>query len=95
MTAATGRDQCLDAARVAVIERAGAYGQPVPFFTAVAKRWSLTLGVEITAREVVLCLIEMKVQRAIGGGGLDTFADIAGYAALGFELEAFFKEVVR
>lgn len=95
MSAASGRDQCLDVARVAVVERAGAYGSPAPFFAAVARRWSLTLGIDVTPRQVILCLVDMKLQRALSGGGLDTFADIAGYAACGFELEGFLPDEPR
>lgn len=88
---APGRTRCLERAHEAVVERAGAYGPPIPFFAAVARRWSLTLGVEVRAQDVVLCLIDMKMERAKAGGGVDTFGDIAGYAAIGFELDEFWR----
>lgn len=90
----TARAECLAAAEKAVGARGAAYGKPLPFFTKVAKRWSLTLGVEITPRCVVLCMLDLKQERAIAGGPLltstfDTLVDIAGYAALLAEIDAF------
>jgi len=81
------RELLLEAARTAVSERGDAYGNPAPFFAAVAKRWSLTLGVDVSARQVVLCLLDLKQQRAVAGSGDDTFADIAGYAACAYEID--------
>jgi hypothetical protein len=47
----------------------------------VAKRWSLVLGVEVTAAQAILCLIDLKAARlAHDPGHLDSITDIAGYA---------------
>ena len=81
------RIRCLDAARAAVVERAGAYGKPEDLFAAIARRWSLTLGVKIEARQVALCMIDLKMERAIVGGSEDSVIDIAGYAACLYELD--------
>jgi hypothetical protein len=58
------------------------YGEPVDLFEQVAKRWSLTLGAEISRAKVVLCLIDLKVARlARDPRHFDSQADVAGYAA--------------
>lgn len=83
----TARERCLDEARRIVMLRGALYRPPAPFFSKLARRWSLTLGVEVTARQVVLCLIDLKIERAAGGRHVDTVIDIAGYAACLAELD--------
>lgn len=90
--APTERERCLDAARAVVMHRGGQYRPPVPFFVSLARRWTLLLGVEIAAREVILCLIELKLERAKGAPHKDTVVDIAGYAACLAEIDAFFAD---
>jgi hypothetical protein len=49
----------------------------------VAKRWSVTLSTEISAAQVVLCLIDLKLARlAHDPAQLDSIVDVAGYAAV-------------
>ena len=50
---------------------------------AIAKRWSLTLGRPVTAAQVVLCLIDLKLAR-LGHDPKhqDWLVDVIGYAAL-------------
>lgn len=88
------RELCLEAARQAVVDRADNYRPPVLFFTALAKRWSLTLGVDVTPRQVALCMIELKMQRALARPHADTVVDIAGYAACLAEIDAFYAETM-
>jgi hypothetical protein len=69
-------------------DRRDSYGEPADFFDAVARRWSLALGVPITPRRVVLCLLEVKLQRLVRDPRhADSVADLAGYAAILSELE--------
>ena len=76
-------EQLLEHAADIVTRRRREYGEPVDLFGQVAKRWSLTLGTEISPAQVVLCLIDLKVARlARDPRHLDSIADIAGYAAL-------------
>ena len=57
-------------------------------FGDIAAGWSMVLGHEVTPEQVVLCMIQLKVARAKGGGfHRDSFVDIAGYARC-FELIA-------
>ena len=64
-------------------ERAKDYGEPDVSFNDIAGYWSRYLGVPITAFDVGIMMILMKVSR---GGRTrfkkDNLVDIAGYAAL-------------
>jgi len=65
-----------------VEKRREQYGNPEDLFGDIAKRWSLTLGAEVTPTQVALCLIDVKMARlARNPAHLDSIADIAGYAA--------------
>lgn len=81
------REQCLELAKAAVTQRADAYGKPEFLFARIAQRWSLTLGVQISARQVVLCMLDMKQERAIAGRQPDTPVDISGYGAILYEID--------
>ena len=49
----------------------------------VAKRWSLTLGVDVSAEQVIICLIDLKLARLNSTPGHhDSILDVAGYAAI-------------
>ena len=73
----------LEQATRTLAERGESYGSPHPLFENVAKRWSLTLGIEVTAAQVVLCLIELKLARLNSTSKHhDSIVDIAGYAAI-------------
>ena len=59
------------------------YGAPRAFFKALAERWSLTLGQTVTPAQVVLCMIDLKLERlANNPTHQDSIVDIAGYAAV-------------
>lgn len=66
-----------------VASRRTLYGDPIPMMEALAKRWSLTLGTQVSAAQVVLCLIDLKLVRlAHDPEQLDSIVDVAGYAAV-------------
>lgn len=72
-----------------VADRRKVYGEPSSFMSAVAQRWSITLGRTIAPSEVVLCLIDLKLARlAHDPTHRDSIIDVAGYAAV-------LQEVVR
>ena len=48
-------NRLLEEATRTLADRGESYGSPQPLFENVAKRWSLTLGTEVTAAQVVLC----------------------------------------
>lgn len=68
-------------------ERRAEYGGAERALTAIAKRWSLVLGYEISAQDVALCLLEMKLARlTFNPAHADSIIDVAGYAAVLAEL---------
>lgn len=76
-----GEDLLQHAATV-VRDRRQSYGDPDVLFARVAERWSQVLGVKVTAAQVGLCLIDLKLVRlTVDPGHLDSLVDVAGYAA--------------
>lgn len=66
-----------------VAERGGQYGNAAQSMSAIAARWSATLGREITPAQVVLCLLDLKLARlAHDPTHEDSAVDVCGYAAL-------------
>ena len=72
-----------EAARIVSGERAADYGDAQASFERIAALWSAVLGHRVTAKEVALCLIQLKVSRACTSEKRDNWVDIAGYAQLG------------
>ncbi|MEG9884439.1 MAG: DUF6378 domain-containing protein [Hyphomicrobiales bacterium] len=73
----------LSAARSVIAERGATYGDAAALFAQVARRWSATLGREVTAEQAVLCMIDLKLARlAHDPAHKDSMVDVAGYAAL-------------
>jgi hypothetical protein len=84
----TGEQMLHSAARL-VEDRHKSYGDPVASMAAIAARWSVTLGRQVTPAQVVFCLIDLKLARlAHDPVHLDPLRDVAGYAAV-------LREVVR
>ncbi|MCA3572724.1 MAG: hypothetical protein IOC86_02335 [Aestuariivirga sp.] len=70
-----------------IAERSTQYGDAGHNMAAVAARWSSTLGREVTAVQVVLCLLDLKLSRlAHDPAHEDSAIDVCGYAALLREL---------
>ena len=70
-----------------VANRRRAYGDPATSMDLVAQRWSITLGHAVTPAQVTLCLIDLKLARlAHDPSHLDSIVDIAGYAAVLWEV---------
>lgn len=70
-----------------IAERSTEYGDAASNMAAIAARWSTTLGKEITAAQVVLCLLDLKLARlAYDPTHEDSAVDVCGYAALLREL---------
>lgn len=89
-TTPTPRGGILDEARELIHgERNVAYGSPTENFERIAGIWNVQLGdklkAPITAQEVALLMIGVKLGRAVNQPKRDNFVDIAGYAACGFE----------
>jgi hypothetical protein len=81
------RFDCLVMAREAVTARADHYGTPESNFERIAALWSVVLERPVTAEQVALCLGQVKVARLIQTPQhRDSWVDLAGYAACGFEV---------
>jgi len=73
----------LEKAAAVLEERGHAYGAADAAFAAIAARWSITLGHPVSATDVVLCMIDLKLVRlAHDQGHEDSLIDVIGYAAL-------------
>jgi hypothetical protein len=76
------------AASVIAGERDLQYGGPEQNFDRIAKIWSVILGINVTAEDVSMCMVGVKVARYASKSGFqpDTWIDIAGYAGCGYEV---------
>ena len=76
-------NRLLEQATPTLVDRGESYGSPGYLFENVAKRWSLTLGVDVSVDQVVACLIDLKLARLNSNPShQDSILDIAGYAAI-------------
>lgn len=77
-----------EAAKIISGERNKQYGNPEDNFERTAKIWSVILGIEITNEDVAMMMVGLKVARYASKSGFqpDTWVDIAGYAACGYEV---------
>ena len=69
-------------------DRAKDYGDAYVNHKRIADMWSVVFGKEVTVRQVILCMIAMKMARLVHDSKEDSWVDICGYAALGGELDA-------
>jgi hypothetical protein len=72
-----------------VAKRRKTYGDPRASMTAIAQRWSITLGRKVTPQQVALCLIDLSpgldpglARLAHNAKHRDSILDVAGYAAV-------------
>jgi len=67
-------------------DRQDAYGPVTASFKRIAELWTVVLGAVVTADQVALCLIQLKIARALNDTNMsrpikrDTIVDISGYA---------------
>ena len=82
-------EELLPQAAAIVADRRRTYGDPTQLFERVAVRWSQLLGTEVTATQVGLCLIDLKLARlANDPQHRDSLIDVAGYAACLAEVQS-------
>lgn len=85
--------ECLALADAAVKDRRGSYGSPDANYHRLAGLWRAVLERDVSALETVLCLIQMKIARLMNDPSHeDSWVDIAGYAAIGYEISQLLKE---
>lgn len=78
----------LDAARIISGQRDEQYGGPEDNFQRIADIWSVIFDRKFTKEDVAMAMIGVKLARFVSDYGFqaDTWTDIAGYAACGFEV---------
>lgn len=70
-----------EADRLVASDRQSAYGHPLPDFTRIGRLWAPILGVDqVSAEQVALCMIQVKVSRELHKPKRDNRVDMAGYA---------------
>ena len=56
------------------------YGHPLQDFQRIAELWAVVLNINVTPKQVGLCMIALKLAREVYKHQRDTLVDIAGYA---------------
>ena len=82
------QDMLAQAGAIISGERDTQYGGPEENFSRIAKIWSVLFGREFTTEDVAMAMVAVKVARYASNSGFqpDTWIDIAGYAACGYEV---------
>lgn len=77
-----------EAAKIIEGQRDLQYGGPEDNFSRIAKIWSVIFEKEISAEDVAMAMVGVKVARYASKSGFqpDTWIDIAGYAGCGYEV---------
>jgi hypothetical protein len=70
-----------EAQRLVHGDRQADYGHPLDDFSRTAKMWSAILGHAVTAEQVGLCMVAVKISRQCNHPKRDNMTDAAGYAA--------------
>lgn len=70
------------AERIVTGRRSRQYGEPVECMHRVAQAWSAVLGVDVSARQVALCLAALKLVREGNRHADDNLIDAAGYVLI-------------
>lgn len=76
-----------EALRLTKGDRQNAYGPADQDFRRTAMMWTAILGVEVTSVKVALCMMALKISRAVWMGKRDNWVDAAGYARCGWQCE--------
>jgi hypothetical protein len=76
-----------EALRLTTGDRQNSYGPPTQDFARTAAMWAVILECAVTAKQVALCMIALKISRATWAKKRDNWTDIAGYARCGFLCE--------
>lgn len=77
------KDVLEEALEITSDDRRNAYGPVDQDFIRIAAMWSAVMGIPVTAKQVALCMICLKISRATWSDKRDNWVDIAGYARCG------------
>jgi hypothetical protein len=81
------RYELLNEAAQTVTKRGAKYGTPAENFERIAVLWTALLGHEVSAAQVAMMMVAVKMARLCAGEKhMDSWVDIAGYAACGAEI---------
>ena len=80
------RGDILNIATARVCARSQDYGEPEDNFTEIAEYWSVYLGTHVSALDVAHMMLLLKIARSGAVGSIDTYVDMAGYAACAGEI---------
>ena len=72
-----------------VADRRAKRESPGPHFERTAQIWSAILGHPVSATQVVMCMVGLKLSRAAGQYDPDNMADVEGYASLFEEVKTY------
>ena len=67
------------AVRLVSGDRQNDYGHPLDDFTRAGKIWEAILGFPVTAEQVALCMVGVKIDRDFHGQKIDNAIDGIGY----------------
>lgn len=79
-TVMTPEDVAAYSARLVSDDRQDEYGHPFDNLDRAARIWSVILDTEVSAEQVSLCMVGMKIARQVHKPKSDTVVDIIGYA---------------
>lgn len=83
-----------EAAKIIAGDRDRQYGAPEDNLGRIAAIWSVLFAREVTAADVAMAMVGLKMARYAANSGFqpDTWIDIAGYAGIGYEVEKLANE---
>ena len=73
------RDIAAHAASLVAGDRNDEYGHPLDDFSRAALIWQAILGCDVTAEQVALCMVGVKIAREVHKSKPDTVVDGIGY----------------
>ena len=76
------------AAKIVTGQRQHDYGDKYQNHENIARLWSAYLDYEISAHDVAICMLLVKVARLKHRATKDCYIDMAGYAAIAGEIQA-------
>jgi len=82
------RDLLKETIKVITGPRAKDYGDKYNNHVNISKLWSSYLGYQISPHDVAICMALVKIARLKHRRTKDCYIDIAGYAAIGAEIES-------